>query len=130
MFLQKMPAHGGLSGKELAERQAYEAEITEAVEHAFQAAPSYGQWFSEGGDRDDIIYGLFRDFNPTVALDRDIIFDCSCSREKYLSAVSGKTVTTVLPLPKIFARRFAAATFVPEEMPHIIPSSLAKSFEV
>ena len=87
MFLQKMPAHGGSSGKEQAERQAYEAEVTEAVEHAFQAAPSYGQWFSEGGDRDDIIYGLFRDFNPTVALERDIIFDCSCTREKYLSAV-------------------------------------------
>ena len=87
MFLQKMPAHGGLSGKELVERQAYEAEVTEAVEHAFQAAPSYGQWFSEGGDRDDIIYGLFRDFNPTVALERDIIFDCNCTREKYLSAV-------------------------------------------
>ena len=87
MFLQKMPAIGGLSGKELTERLAYEQEITEAVEQAFQAAPSYGQWFSESGDRDDIIYGLFRDFKPTVALERDIFFDCPCSRERYLAAI-------------------------------------------
>lgn len=46
------------------------------VENAFLASPSYGQWFSEGGDRDDIIYGLFREFSPSVAFERDIIFDC------------------------------------------------------
>lgn len=87
MFLQRLPATGGLSGKELAERLAYEQETTEAVEHAFQSAPSYGQWFSEGGDRDDIIHGLFRDFRPAVALERDILFDCPCSRERYLAAI-------------------------------------------
>ena len=87
MFLQRMPARGGLTGKELDRRLAFEEEVTAAVEHAFQAAPSYGQWFAEGGDREDIIHGLFRDFNPTVALERDIIFDCPCSREKYLSTV-------------------------------------------
>lgn len=87
MFLQKMPALGGLTGKELQERMTYEEEITAAAEHAFQAAPSYGQWFSEGGDRDDVIYGLFRDFKPTVALERDILFECPCSRERYLSSI-------------------------------------------
>ena len=50
--------------------------------------------------------------------------------EKYLSAVSGRTVTTVLPSPSSRASFFAAATLVPEEIPHIIPSSLAKSLEV
>ncbi len=69
MFLQVMPGA--------------EPAVVEAVEHAFSAAPSLGQWFAEGGDRDDIIFGLFREFAPSVALERDIIFDCACSREKY-----------------------------------------------
>ena len=49
---------------------------------------------------------------------------------KYRSAVSGSTVTTVLPLPSFFARRMAAATLVPLEMPHIRPSSRARSLAV
>ena len=49
---------------------------------------------------------------------------------KYLSAVSGRTVTTVLPLPSFLASLSAAATFVPLEIPHIMPSSRAKSFAV
>ena len=50
--------------------------------------------------------------------------------EKYLSAVSGRTVTTVLPLPNFLASLIAAATFVPLLIPHKIPSLMAKSFEV
>ena len=45
--------------------------------------------------------------------------------EKYLSAVSGRTVTTVFPLPIFIASLIAQATFVPEEIPHIMPSSRA-----
>lgn len=58
-------------------------ELVERAEHAFAAAPSLGSWFAEGGDRDDIIYGLFRGMKPVVALDRKISFDCPCSREKF-----------------------------------------------
>ena len=50
--------------------------------------------------------------------------------EKYLSAVSGRIVTTVLPSPSFSAILSAAATFVPLEIPHIIPSSLARSLAV
>ena len=58
-------------------------DLVEAAERAFAAAPSLGTWFAEGGDREDIIYGLFRGMNSTVALDRQIRFDCPCSREKF-----------------------------------------------
>jgi len=86
MFLQKLPQIGGkISEKESSE--VNEEELTYAVEHAFSSAPSYGQWFSEKGNRDDIIYGLFRDFAPTTVLERDIIFDCPCSEEKYTNAI-------------------------------------------
>ena len=56
-------------------------ELLERVEAAFRAAPPLGQWFTEKGDRDDIIYGLFREFSPSVVLERDILFDCPCSKE-------------------------------------------------
>ena len=38
-------------------------------------------------DADDIIYGLFREFKPSVALRRDVKFDCPCSKEKFLAHV-------------------------------------------
>ena len=50
--------------------------------------------------------------------------------EKYLSAVSGSTVTTVFPSPSFFASFRAAATFVPDEIPHMIPSFAARSRDV
>ena len=58
-------------------------EVIQRVEMAFEASPSYGQWFSEKGGRDDIIYGLFREFNPSVALERDVVFDCPCSKDVF-----------------------------------------------
>ena len=58
------------------------------------------------------------------------LFQSNNGVEKYLSAVSGRTVTTVLPLPSFLASFLAAATFVPLLMPHIKPSIIAKSFEV
>lgn len=57
--------------------------VVEAAEHAFEAAPSLGQWFAEGGDREDIIYGLFRSCKPLAVLDRDILYSCPCSRERF-----------------------------------------------
>ena len=73
LFLQTMPgADPGLVG---------------TAERAFSAAPSLGQWFAEGGDREDVIFGLFRGMEPVVALERDIVFDCPCSRENYRSRI-------------------------------------------
>ena len=69
MFVQTMPGA--------------EEETIERVEAAFSAAPSYGQWFAEKGNRNDIIYGLFREFRPNVVLERNILFDCQCSEEKF-----------------------------------------------
>lgn len=74
-------------------------ELIERVEYAFNAAPSFGQWFSEKGDSDDIIYGLFREFSPQVALRRDIIFDCPCSYEKFKAHImnlSEKELTEIV----------------------------------
>ncbi len=59
-------------------------ELIQRVENAFRAAPSLGQWFSEKGDRDDIIYGLFREFEPSVILERDVVFNCPCTHESFL----------------------------------------------
>ena len=69
MFLQMMPGA--------------DEETIERVEAAFSAAPSYGQWFAEKGNMNDIIYGLFREFKPSVALERSITFDCHCSEEVF-----------------------------------------------
>ncbi len=63
-------------------------ELVEAAERAFAAAPSLGTWFAEGGDREDVIYGLFRGMKPTVALERDIRFACPCAREKFAAHIS------------------------------------------
>lgn len=91
MFLQKMPFEGGKSksssGKDDEFASMSDEELVAKVEHAFSACPSLGQWFSEGGDADDIIYGLFREFKPSVALRRDVKFDCPCSKEKFLAHV-------------------------------------------
>ena len=59
----------------------------DAVENAFNAAPSLGQWYSEKGNNDDIIYGLFREFDPVVALNRNIVFNCPCSEKKFTDYV-------------------------------------------
>lgn len=57
--------------------------IIRSAELAFSASPSLGQWFAEGGDREDIIFGLFRALSPDVVLERSVIFDCPCSRDGY-----------------------------------------------
>lgn len=71
-------ARGGTSGND---------ELLLRMEHAFNACPSLGQWFSEKHGREDIIYGLFREFKPSIAFERDIVFDCQCSKERYVKAV-------------------------------------------
>ena len=91
MFLQVMPATGGTKviGSQLAsgaDKQS-DDELLSRVELAFKTAPSLGQWFSEGGSIEDIVYGLFREFNPSIALHRDVRFDCPCSKEAYVNYI-------------------------------------------
>jgi len=96
LLLQAVPDSGGTVGgrpgrsaqTENRERSSVEIErITADIENAFSAAPSLGQWFSEGGSRTAVINGLFRAFQPTVLLERDIIFGCPCSTENFASRI-------------------------------------------
>ena len=90
MFLQHVPNAGGKSkisaqtensGAE--DKKADEEDLIRRAENAFRAMPSIGKWFADGGDMEDVIYGLFREFNPTAVLSRDVIFDCPCSAQGF-----------------------------------------------
>lgn len=91
MFLQHIPAVGGkakLSGN--TDKDAIKDEsdkLIQKVENAFTAMPSIGKWFADGGDMEDVIYGLFREFKPTAVLNRDIIFDCPCNIDYYVNHI-------------------------------------------
>jgi molecular chaperone Hsp33 len=63
-------------------------ELVLAAEHAFAATPSLGTWFAEGGNREDVIYGLFRGMKPVSVLDRPVAYDCPCSREGFAAHLS------------------------------------------
>lgn len=102
LFLQIMPQIGGHRKKGAAEDAVQsmddEEELLARVENAFKAAPSLGQWFSENGNRNDIIHGLFREFSPAVAVERDIVFNCPCSREGFvrrIRALSGAELADI-----------------------------------
>lgn len=87
MFVQVMPETGGTKGQGAnsgsGADQKVDGELIERIENAFSACPSLGKWFCEKGNAEDIVHGLFREFEPAVAVQRDIIFDCPCSQEKY-----------------------------------------------
>lgn len=98
MFLQAIPNYGGKKttdnnqtnnkNTKIEEFAAIaQDELIQRAENAFRAMPSIGQWFSDKGNRDDVIYGLFREFNPKVVLERDIIFDCPCYEEKFIEQI-------------------------------------------
>ena len=84
MFIQKMPYEGGKSEKSGEFSGMDEETLIQQVENAFRAMPSIGKWFSEGGDMEDVIYGLFREFEPQAVLSREVIFDCPCSTETFV----------------------------------------------
>ena len=94
LFLQVVPGAGGKS-KISAQNENSGAEDSEETrkdlirraENAVNAMPSIGTWFYEGGNREDVVYGLFREFNPTAVLDRDVIFDCPCSKDSFVQRV-------------------------------------------
>ncbi len=87
LFIQRMPAEGGTL-RQRGPRSEDEIEDTVIrMERAFSACPALGDWFSEKGNCDDIIFGLFREFNPQSVAVRDIVFDCPCSKEYYIKVI-------------------------------------------
>ena len=100
LFLQAVPYSGGkvTSSDGLVGRSAQTADsgklsdkdydiLCQKVENAFSAMPSIGNWFAEKGTREDVIYGLFREFKPTAVLERDVIFNCPCSAESFANSI-------------------------------------------
>lgn len=77
----------GNGGGQAGDFEAEDDELLIRVENAFSAMPSIGKWFADGGDMEDVIYGLFREFNPSAVLSRDIIFDCPCSAAYYAEQI-------------------------------------------
>ncbi len=91
LFLQIMPETGGKRGSGAAKSSSADKTVDEELisraEMAFSTAPSIGQWFSENGTIEDLVYGLFREFKPIIALRRNVTFDCPCSEETYLNYI-------------------------------------------
>ena len=80
-----MPAEGGRFQKQYDPEEL--DDIIKRMERAFSACPSLGEWFSEGGACEDIIFGLLREFDPKSVAVRSIRFDCPCSQGYYLQAL-------------------------------------------
>lgn len=89
MYIQIMPKTGGTAGigsqvDSHTEESEDDEDLLRRVENAFRACPSIGLLYSEKEvDSEDIILGLFREFNPTITLKRDIIVDCKCNEDFY-----------------------------------------------
>ena len=91
MYIQIMPKTGGTAGigsqvDSHQDETEEEEELLRKVENAFKACPSIGLLYSEKEvDSEDIILGLFREFNPIITLKRDIVFDCKCNENFYIN---------------------------------------------
>ena len=90
MYIQVMPKTGGTAGdggnKDSRDQDTEDDEkLITKIENAFKACPSLGLLYSENEvDNEDIVVGLFREFNPVITVTRDIIFDCPCSEQKFI----------------------------------------------
>ena len=90
MYVQVMPVTGGTAklGAQVdshVESTMDDAKLLQKVENAFSACPSLGLLYSEKQvDSEDIVIGLFREFNPSIIMTRDIIFDCPCNEDYYI----------------------------------------------
>ena len=83
LFIQRMPVEGG---SRHCKNVPTEMDIEDSIirmERAITACPPLGAWFSEGGNCEDLIFGLFREFEPAMVAVRHITFDCPCSKERY-----------------------------------------------
>ena len=93
MYLQIMPITGGTAkvGSQVDSHQEEDFDMEELltkVENAFKACQSLGLLYSEKEvDSEDIILGLFREFNPVITLQRDIVYDCKCNEDYYLNYI-------------------------------------------
>lgn len=91
LFLQIMPETGGKRGsgasKSTSADKDADQDLISRAEMAFKTAPSIGQWFSEKGTIEDFVYGLFREFKPSIAVRRNVTFDCPCSEKTYLDYI-------------------------------------------
>ena len=86
-FIQRMPTAGGTRrGGQPRTEEEIEDTVTR-MERAFTACPPLGDWFAEGGNCEDIIFGLLREFNPQAVAARNITFDCPCSKDYYREAL-------------------------------------------
>ena len=91
MFIQVLPETGGTKkvGAETSSSPDFKAdeELITRVENAISACPSLGKWFDEKGNINDIVYGLFREFKPQIAVRRNITYDCPCNEDYYLEHI-------------------------------------------
>lgn len=91
LFLQVMPVTGGTKkvGSQLNSSADWKDDdaLLSKVEIACKTLPSLGTWFRDGNKIDDLVYGLFREFKPTIAVRRDIKFDCPCSESYYIDYI-------------------------------------------
>ncbi|MBP3743585.1 MAG: Hsp33 family molecular chaperone HslO [Treponema sp.] len=92
-YLQVMPLTGG-NGRLGAQVDSHTEEseedliILRKIENAVKACPSLGLLYSEKEvDSEDIILGLFREFNPIITLKRDIKYDCPCNEEQFINYI-------------------------------------------
>lgn len=83
LFIQRMPSEGGTPRRKNAQSETDREDSIIRMERALSACPPLGTWFSEGGNCEDLIFGLFREFNPVMIAVRHIVFDCPCSKERY-----------------------------------------------
>ena len=106
MYLQVMPKTGGTAkvGSQVDSHDQdteEDLELLRKVENAFRACPSLGLLFSEKEvDSEDIIIGLFREFNPLITLKRDIVFDCKCNEEQFIHYVHNLPASEIEDMKK------------------------------
>ena len=86
-FIQRMPITGGTFRRGQVKTEEEIEDTVISMERAFSACPPLGDWFAEGGNCEDIIFGLLREFNPQSVAVRNIEFDCPCSQNYYLEAL-------------------------------------------
>ena len=86
-FIQRMPTAGGTRRVGQPRTEEEIEDTVTRMERAFTACPPLGDWFAEGGNCEDIIFGLLREFNPQAVAARNITFDCPCSKEYYREAL-------------------------------------------
>lgn len=99
MFLQVLPATGGTikDGDKKSSSSDFEedARLIEKVENAFSACPSLGKWFAEKGNINDIVMGLFREFNPVIAVRRKVRYDCPCNESYFVNHLKSLSVKDI-----------------------------------